>query len=73
MHTSPVFHLSSDKKIYFLALNLLRIDSSLDIHAKCRRIIVQFLFNFIYLKNCRQNWNTTLLTMIFERQVQMLE
>lgn len=37
MHTSPALYLSNAKKRYFLALNLLRIDSSLDILAECHR------------------------------------
>lgn len=37
MHTSPALYLSNAKKRYFLALNLLRIDSSLDIRAECHR------------------------------------
>lgn len=72
-HLSSI--LSNAKKRYFLALNLLRIDSSLDIRAECHRKKCAIFIFFIYfcLKKYRQNWNTTLLAKIFERQVQMLE
>lgn len=49
MHTSPALYLSNTKKRYFLALNLLRIDSSLDIRAECHRKNVQFLFFYLLL------------------------